>query len=428
MSLAEQVRVGGEELERDSRRAEICVGLLGLGKVGSAVARLAAETSPRAPIRIGCALVRDPRSRRRPDAIPLTTCGKTLVDAQPDVLVELLGGLEPARSLVLRAIERGIPVVTANKSLLAHHGDEILAAAAAAGVPLCYEASVIAGVPFLDTFARRPLASRITAITAIVNGTTNYILTELARGANEYRGALAEALRLGFAEPDPSNDVDGSDAAEKLVVLLRQFAARSVDLADIETAGITDVTGADLRHAAELGGTVKPIVQADWATGALSAFAGPAFVPLTHPLAALTGVTNGICLRDCDGHTLGFTGPGAGPRATAVTVLDDVRQAVEGRAAPPVVPRRGWFEPPETPWLLRLTSEVRVPDGREIGDLLGSYGVWIARTSSKDTTSGEAQSFLTHPVHRPRIEAAARALSLAARCSASFIRAIEARA
>jgi homoserine dehydrogenase len=130
-------------------------------------------------VRIAGALVRDPASRVRPDAVPLTTAGLTLLDARPDLVVEVLGGLEPARTLVLDALNRGIPVVTANKSLLAHHGEELFETAARAGVPLRYEAAVIAGVPFLGTFARRPLASAISSITGIVNGTTNFIPSQL---------------------------------------------------------------------------------------------------------------------------------------------------------------------------------------------------------------------------------------------------------
>jgi homoserine dehydrogenase len=418
MPLVEHLPVGAPVEARRSRATDLRVGLLGLGRVGSAVARLANETS----IRIEAALVRDPRSRRRVDDVPLTTRADAILDSRPDVIVEVLGGLEPARTIVLRAINRGIPVVTANKSLLAHHGDEIIDAADAAGVPLCYEASVIAGVPFLETFARRPLAARITSLTGIVNGTTNYILSRLAAGAGDYRAALCEAQRLGYAEPDPSSDVRGVDAAEKLIVLLRQFAARSIQIADVETIGITALTSADCVHAAALGGTIKPIVHADWSSGALSAFAGPAFVPSTHPLAAVHGSANGILLRDCRRQTIGLTGPGAGPESTAITILDDVRQAAEGRTTPATVRRRGWFELPETSWLVRLAG-ANLTGEREIENAFVSRGVGIVRTSSRPRDD-HAQWLLTYPAERPRIEAAARALTAAACCSISCIRAL----
>ena len=162
--------------------------------------------------------------------------------SRPTVVVEALGGLEPARTLGIDALARRIPVVTANKSLLAHHGEEIFDAAGKNGVAVRYEASVIAGVPFLGNFAGRPHASRLSAIVGIVNGTTNFILSGMECGQSDYRAALFEAQRRGYAEPDPSKDVRGIDAVEKLAILIRQFAGRQVDPAGIETVGIDDVT------------------------------------------------------------------------------------------------------------------------------------------------------------------------------------------
>jgi homoserine dehydrogenase len=423
VSTVEQVRAGDPSAVQ-AKPAEIRVGLLGLGQVGSAVAAVAAETADRwPPIRIEAALVRDPRSRQRPTAIPLTTCGASIVDSRPDVIVEVLGGLEPARTLVLGALDRGIPVVTANKSLLARHGEQMENAACDAGVPLCYEASVIAGVPFLETFASRPLAGRIRSMTGIVNGTTNYILSALSRGEGDYAGALAGAQRLGFAEPDPSNDVDGVDAAEKLVILLRQFGAGSIDLFDLEVVGITHLTPADFAHASELGGTIKPVVQADWSRGTLHAFSGPAFVPSGHPLAGLEGATNGILLRDCEGREIGLTGPGAGPRATAVTVLDDVRRATEKRPCRPDVRRRVKVDAPDTAWLVRIVSDTYLPDAGRIANLLGRFGVSIARQQPR--ACAREQWLLTHPAARHRIDAAAAALTATSRASVFFIRALD---
>jgi homoserine dehydrogenase len=306
------------------------IGLLGVGLVGSAVARVAAaraQTIER-PIHVTAGLVRNLRAPGRPDTVTLTANGFAVLDTQPEVVVEVLGGLEPARTLILEALTRGIPVVTANKSLLAHHGEEILDAAAATGVPIRYEAAVIAGVPFLGTFARRPFASVFTTLTGIVNGTTNYILSAMADEGLELEVALAEAQRQGFAEPDPSKDIDGVDAAEKLVILIRQFFGVRVTLADIETIGIRNVTTADLERAHERGGTLKSLAFAQWRHGKLTAWVKPTFVPATHPLAGLRGALNGILLQDADGRELTFTGPGAGPEVTAVTILDDVIELV----------------------------------------------------------------------------------------------------
>ena len=302
------------------------IGLLGVGLVGSAVARVAAARSQTIdrPIHVTAGLVRNLSAPGRPDTVALTANGRAVLDTNPDVVVEVLGGLEPARTLVLDALARGIPVVTANKSLLAHHGEEILNAAAASGVPIRYEAAVIAGVPFLGTFARRPFASTFTTLTGIVNGTTNYILSAMAEEGLELEVALAEAQRRGFAEPDPSKDIDGVDAAEKLVILIRQFFGLRVTPADIETIGIRNVTTADLERARERGGTLKSLAFARCRQGELTAWVRPTFVPATHPLAGLRGASNGILLQDSNGRELTFTGPGAGPEITAVTILDDV--------------------------------------------------------------------------------------------------------
>ena len=314
----------------------IRVGLLGAGQVGSAVAALARSQPPALsrPVTIAAALVRDPGARPRPPGLPLTTRADDVFAAAPDVVVEVLGGVEPARTLVLDALTRGIPVVTANKSLLAHHGDELQQAALDAGVPLRYEASVIAGVPFLDTLARRPLASTVTAVTGILNGTSNYILSRMQDGAVEYREALIAAQKLGYAEPDPTKDVDGVDAAEKLTILLRQLTGARLGPGSIATAGITDLQPADLQAARDLGGAVKPIAHARIDGGAIRAFVAPAFVPRQHGLAALQDAVNGLYICDPAGREIGFTGPGAGPDVTAITGAGRCRRgnARRGRA------------------------------------------------------------------------------------------------
>ncbi len=270
-------------LEAETRAASrgIRIGLLGLGHVGAAVARRA--LSPHGSLAHGFeitgALVRDPGRRRNIRGIAVTTDTRSIFDSGPDVIVEALGGLEPARTLVLEALARRIPVVTANKSLMARHYDEIVAAASHAGVALRFEASVVAGVPFLGTFAKRPHAAAISSLVGIVNGTTNFILTAMADAGRDYADVLAEAKRRGFAEPNPANDIRGIDAAEKLAILIRQFAGRRVDVDAIETTGIEQITAADIALARELGGVVKPVVAASGlASGgdsAIRAFVAP---------------------------------------------------------------------------------------------------------------------------------------------------------
>jgi homoserine dehydrogenase len=262
---------------------EIRVAVLGLGQVGGAIASLAVRAAGTLPasFQVASALVRDPQKPRAIEAaaLPLTTDPRTALASKPDVLVEVLGGIEPARTLVLEALNAGIPVVTANKTLLAYCGAELLGAAAAAGVPLHYEASVLAGVPFLGTLGRRPFARSVTGFRGILNGTSNFMLTRMARDGAGFDEALASAQRAGFAEPDPSKDIEGDDAVEKLCVLLRHLAGFDVHPSQIDKIGITGVDGRDQRHAATFGGTVRPVAVADWSGTAVAAYVGPAYEP-----------------------------------------------------------------------------------------------------------------------------------------------------
>ena len=249
-----------------------------------------------------------------------------------DVIVEVLGGREPARTLVAAALERGVPVVTANKTLLAHDGEALRALARTSGTPFAYEASVLAGVPFIGSLSRRPLASRAVRIEGIVNGTSHYVLSAIANGASFAR-ALGDAVERGFAEPDSSADVGGRDAAEKLAILLHLAGRRDVSVDNLPRIAIDVVEPADFEGASRLGGTIKPVAIASVDAGGVDAWVGPAFVDRVHPFAALEGVANAVRLTSAAGDTLTFAGPGAGPRATAVTILDDVVEAL-GVAAP----------------------------------------------------------------------------------------------
>ena len=332
-TVADVVRAGVH-----ARVSTIRVALLGVGQVGGAVAALVRDPGIGNRFTISSGLVRDV-GRERPQAaqLRLTSNARDALRDNPHVVIEALGGLEPARTLVADALDRGIPVVTANKSLLAAHGRELLERSATTGVPLRYEAAVLAGVPFLGTFARRPLARRVSGLCGIVNGTTNFILSEMANGCMDLEGALAEAQRRGYAEPDPANDLNGIDAAEKLAVLLQHFGDWSVRTSDIPTEGIAGIREGDLAAASALGGTIKPIVYADWSDGELTAFCGPAFVPGHHPLARVSGVQNAVRLRNVGGD-LFFAGPGAGPEVTAATLLDDAAE-IAWSDTPLTVPR-----------------------------------------------------------------------------------------
>ena len=388
---------------------EIRVALLGLGHVGSAVAAAAAAPA-HSGIRftVSTALVRDVRRPRAVDTsrFALTTDPFEPLGSHPDVVVEVLGGIEPARSVILAALAAKIPVVTANKSLLAAHGDELFAASARAGVPLLYEASVLAGVPFLSTFRRRPLARGVTGIQGILNGTSNFILSRMARDGAGFPAALADAQRLGYAEPDPSKDIDGDDAVEKLCVLLRHFGDFSVRPSQIERQGITGLVPADLQHAAAFGGTIRPIAAASWRDTTVTAYAGPAFVESTHQLCRVDGVQNAVLLTTPRADGLFFSGPGAGPSVTAATVLDDVVEAVGGVEPGIAQPRACEIaEPEEAGWFVRLTSSAL--GETEAPSLLASLGVRLRRTSHVDARSGRHyQWILTQPCARAHLTAA----------------------
>jgi homoserine dehydrogenase len=410
------------------------VALLGLGRVGSAVAALALDPPPSygLHLRVLGALVRDaerPREDSLHRRVRLSEDPSRLFSPRPDVVIEVLGGIEPARTIVLKALERGIAVVTANKSLMAAHGDELLETAAATGATLRYEASVLAGVPFLGTFGSRPLAARISRVTGIVNGTTNFILTKMERERQDFAGALYDAQRLGLAEPNPANDIDGIDAVEKLAVLIRHFGRHRVKPGAIETAGIRGVQALDITFAREFGGAIKPVVDADWSGGALTAFVGPAFVPATHKLSRIDGVENAVSLRSAAAGDLFYSGPGAGPAVTAATILDDVVECCRQPAAPLTAAEPGCVatsaQAPSTGWFVRISSNT-LPGGADIADLLGSFGVPLRRISPVDTTTGRSVCYvLTWPATRARVERALSALGDAGGCETACLRTLE---
>lgn len=417
---------GGAVAARHIPAVPAGITLLGCGTVGAALVRLLSSPHAGVPLRVIQALVRDPtRARNVPDTLRLSTDIDAVFARRPDVVVELLGGTTPARALVLEAVSRGLPVVTANKSLLARHGRELREAAHRSGTPLLSEAAVIAGVPFLGTFARRPFASSATRIEAIANGTSNYVLSRCAAG-EDLAHALADAQRLGYAEPDPSNDVNGVDAVEKLAVVLQQFAGLAPDPDAIETRGISHVSRSLVADAAALGGVIKPVIVADW-SAQLEAFAGPAFVAAEHPLARVNDVENALLLHTRRG-CLRFEGPGAGPDVTAATVLDDVTEIVTGVALPPsAVPKAAAPHAPRTGWLVGLEAE-RLPDAVDLADYFASHGIYARRTTDRRVDQGcQHEALLTWPLHREPLERALETLGRATGARTVHLRALESR-
>jgi homoserine dehydrogenase len=364
----------------------IRIGLLGLGHVNQAVARIAPDARPLKSaglrFRVAGALVRDiakPRRCLKPARI--TTNPAAFLRGNYDVVIEALGTVEPARALVRRLLGRGTPVVTANKALVAAHGAELSALAARRGTSLRYEASALAGVPFLGTFAARPLVSDVQQFTAVVNGTSNFILSKLEVQQCPFERALAEARASGLTEPDPTRDLDGLDAADKLALLSSIFGWGALPAFRIETTGITQLTAQDFAIAAALNSTIKPVVFASRTAAGVSAFVGPALVPRSHPLAALRGVLSGIHIQGAFVSDLFFSGPGAGPDITAATLLDDAVEAVSAGASKSVraataVPRAASLAAaPATEWLIRVSFPGLVPDAPTVTQLFNSHHV-----------------------------------------------------
>jgi len=371
---------------RSSTRT-VRIGVLGLGNVGRAFVQ-ACHTGVdllRArgwtPFVCG-ALVRD-ESKHRCGVLPdglITSDAEAFFDARPDVIVEVLAGAEPAARCVAEAMRRGIPVVTANKTMLAQSGDELMLLAERCGVALRCEAAVAAGVPFLSYLGSRPFADRVSRVNAILNGTSNFILTRVAESGAAFEAALAEAQRRGLAEPDATADISGRDAAAKLAVILQHLGYAGVRTEHFEIRGIDTLDAEDLRAARRFGGAIKPVAVAGVDGDSVEAFVGPAFVDGAHPLAGVGDLQNGVCVS---GDVIGrvcFSGPGAGPAVTAATLLDDVADVVAGgllSAAVPTKARRkaSRIDAPRTEWFVRIACSNGTLPPLDIADLLGRHGI-----------------------------------------------------
>ena len=330
-------------------KQEVKVGLLGLGVIGTAVARALMEKSDVVATRVGCpvqlkrVLVRQQgRERPVPASIITHDPSDVLDDPDIDIVVEVMGGETPAHDYVLRAIQQGKQVVTANKELMAKSGPEIMAAASRAGVDVAFEASVGGGIPVVGPFRLDLLANDIQQVTAIINGTTNYILSRMAEEGADFESTLKDAQALGYAEPDPRNDVEGIDAAYKLAILATLGFHARVRPEQIFTEGITRLTANDFRYARELGYTIKLLAIAKEIDGEIEVRVHPTFVPLTFTLAKVDGVFNAVhIVGDLVGPVM-FYGRGAGPGPTSSAVVADVIDLAQrlrtGTAMRPLVP------------------------------------------------------------------------------------------
>lgn len=311
------------------------LGLLGLGTVGTGTVQLLLDTSGRHSLlqelelcSVGVRSLDKPRAVVLPRGIT-TDLESIVTDPSIDIVVEVLGGLEPARSLILKAINHGKHIVTANKAVIARYGDEIFTAAKSAGVYVLLEAAVGGGIPVIQPLKQSLSVNRIQAITGIVNGTTNYILSRMQAEGSNFADVLVDAQQLGYAEADPTADVDGLDAADKIAILASLAFGGRIKLQDVYCEGIRGVSGADIAYAEKLGFVIKLLAIAKRDTPPLlSVRIHPTLVPQAHPLASVNGVYNAILV---EGEPIGqvmFFGPGAGAGATASAVVSDILNIV----------------------------------------------------------------------------------------------------
>lgn len=326
--------------------APLKIAVLGAGTVGSQVVRLLQEQGADLSARVGAELkiigvaVKDPaRSRHGINPNLLTTDSKSLVK-NCDILIEVMGGIEPAKSLILEAMQNGASVVTANKALLARHGSELLVAADKAGVDLYFEASVAGAIPLLRPIRESLAGDTVNRVMGIVNGTTNFILSKMETDGADYQDVLAEAQSLGYAESDPTADVEGHDAAAKAAILATLAFHTSVTIDDVYCEGITKVTKADMDAAQSMGFVIKLLAVAErQAQDSIVVRVHPTMVPKSHPLANVRGVFNAVFVEAESAGELMFFGRGAGGAPTASAVLGDVVAAARNRVAGGVGPR-----------------------------------------------------------------------------------------
>ena len=373
----------------------IRIGILGLGQVGQAVARLAADRAATAHaglrFQVDQALVRDvDKARLCPKPRRITSDPAVFLRGNYDVVIEALGPVEPARTLVSRLLGRGTSVVTANKALVAAHREHLESIAAARAAAFRYEATALSAVPFLGTLAARPLVASVDRLLAIVNGTSNYVLTSLDHPSVSFEQAVSRAQALGYAEPDASRDLDGLDAADKLSLLTSLFGWGRLASEALDVEGIRHVTTDDLAAARSIGGTIKAVVSAQRDATGVRAFVGPALLPSTAPLASLGGALNGIQLDGRHVSNLFFSGPGAGPDVTAATLLDDAIQAASSERrvhqrpqtqSQPVFPSS-----PATTWFLRATFRGVLPHASAVAAVVSAAGLPVEQVANHTGT------------------------------------------
>ena len=407
----------------------IGIGLLGVGVVGAGVARTILEKGERllhasgGCIELRNVLVRDPHKSRGIDLLPdlLTTNPQDVLEnPEIDIVVEVLGGPEPAKDYIFQAVANGKHVVTANKDVMAKYGPEILEAANSNGVRVLFEATVAGGTPIIAPLQRDLLANEVIAVNGIINGTTNYILTRMARDGIDFMDALTEAQELGYAEPDPTNDVEGIDAAYKLAILASIAFQTPVFDSDVYREGISKLTSRDFVYASELGYTIKLIGVARRDAEGIQARVHPAFISSDVMIAKVDGVLNAIEIEtDLAGRVL-FHGQGAGAMPTTSAILADVidcsRGLLEGKDSPSVIVLRRNIQirsimDLETKYYIRMNVVERPGVLAEITRVLGDLEISIAAVIQKEVDFTTLQAEIVLITNRAKESAIQQAIN-----------------
>ncbi len=376
------------------------IGLLGHGTVGAAFAELL-------PARAGQI---ENVTGMRPEISGILTRSRGTFEEVldgADLVVEVIGGLDPARDYVLGAMRAGRHVVTANKQLLAEHGEELWAVAREHGVQLRFEAAVAGVVPVIRVLQESLAAADVERVHGIVNGTTNYILSEMARTGASYEEALADAQRLGYAEADPTDDVTGKDAAAKMAILARLAFDTPVAFAQVRYEGIEHITADDLEYARDLGLGLKLIGTAERVDGRLSVRVHPAFLYAGHPLAAVHGPYNAVTVESSAITEITMSGPGAGGPQTASAVLGDVISAMIPPASTPETSQRlEMAEDVESAFYLHLEVADRPGVLAQVAEILGLQGASIKSVVQKGLGEKARLTMVVHPILESRFYAA----------------------
>ena len=410
---------------------QIGVGLLGLGVVGSAVAAALEEGSARpssngADLKLRRVAVRDLHRKRPVDlrrGILTTDPDEVVDDPGADIVVELMGGEEPARTLIERSLRNGKHVVTANKEVISKHGDSLAALAVEQGLSLYFEASVGGGIPILGPLTNDLVANRIRSLRAIINGTTNYILTRMAAEGAQFEDALKEAQSLGYAEADPTSDVESFDAAYKISILAWLAFGTRVPYESIHREGIRGVDARDFDYAKQLGFTIKLLAAAQRNDGGLLVRVHPAMVPLEVPMANVNDVLNAV---EVEGDLVGplwLQGRGAGAEPTASAVMGDVWRVVRDMRTGRTAPRRQDASlstldvlPMSThasQYYLRISAVDRAGVLAKIAGILGQHAISIHSVlqMDNDEVRGTADLvIMTHEAREANIQHAAAQL------------------